>query len=325
MRHLSLVHAIAVLALLFAHPQLEAAENGGYPTKPIRLIIPFPPGGGNDVIGRMIAIQLSPRLGKTVVVDNRGGGGGVLGSNIAAQAIPDGYTVLLVSATFTVTPWLYKLPYDPAKAFTPVALIANSPNLLAVNASIPVNSVRELISLAQAKPGELRYASGGVGSNPHLSAALFGSLTKTKLTHVPFRGTGPMIVSVVGGETQMCIGPLVALLPHVRANRVKALGTGGAARSAVLPQVPTIDEAGVAGYESSNWWGIVAPAGTPSAAIARLHAEIADILRTDETRQAFAMQGAEAMNISAAEFQKRIVAETARWGAVVKELGLQRD
>jgi tripartite-type tricarboxylate transporter receptor subunit TctC len=236
-----------------------AAEQNSYPTRPVRLIVPFPPGGGNDVIARMIATQLSPRLGKHVVVDNLGGGGGVLGTSIAAQAVPDGYTLLLVSATYTVTPWLYRLPYDPEKAFTPVALIASSPNLLTVTAALPASSVKDLISLAKSQPGGLRYASGGVGSNPHLSAALFGSLTKTKLAHVPFRGTGPMVVSVVSGETQMCFGPIVALLPHVRANRLKALGTGGSVRSALLPQMPTIAEGGVPGYESSNWWGIVAP------------------------------------------------------------------
>jgi len=312
---------IAFVVLLAAIAPTALAQS--YPTKPIRMIIPFAPGGGNDVVGRRIAAQLSERLGKQVVADNRAGGAGVIGTEIAANSQPDGYTLLVISATYTVTPLLYKLPYDPVKSFVPVTMMAASPNLLAVHRSLPVKSVKELIALAKAKPGELTYATAGAGSNSHLSGALFSSLAHINIVPVAFRGGGSQMISVVAGETQMAIGPMVSMLPHATSGRLKILGIGSTKRSAVLPDVPTIAEAGVPGYESGNWWGIMAPAGTSSDIANKLYTEVSAILSSAESRKWFASQGAEPVNIAPDKFGKLIMAEMHKWQKVIKEFNIR--
>ncbi|MFL5064938.1 MAG: tripartite tricarboxylate transporter substrate binding protein, partial [Xanthobacteraceae bacterium] len=249
--------------LLLALATAVAAQD--YPTKPVRLIIPFPPGGSNDVVGRMIATHLGEHLGKQVVVDNRSGAGGVIGTEIAANAAPDGYTLLIISSAHAYNPWLYKLSYDPIKSFTPIGILASGPNVLAISPSLPVNSVKELVALAKQKPGDLQYASAGVGTFQHLGAELFKLEAGVDMLHVPFKGGGPAMIDVMGGHTKLVFSSLVQTTPHLKSGKLKALGTGGSKRSTVLPDVPTIAEAGVPGYEAVNWWGMVAPAGTPQA------------------------------------------------------------
>lgn len=317
---LGLLGAFAVLLALAAP---AAAQD--YPTKPVRLIIPFPPGGSNDVVARMVATQLGERLGKQVVVDNRGGAGGVLGTEVAANSAPDGYTILVISLAYTVNPWLYKLKYDPLKSFVPVAMLASGANVLTVHPSVPVNSVKELIALAKQKPGELNYASAGSGSFQHLGSELFKMMAGVDIVHVPFKGGGPSMIDVVGGHSQMLLGSLVQIIPHIRSGKLKALGVGGAKRTALLPDVPTIAEAGVPGYEMANWWGIVAPTGTPQPIVDKLAKEIAVVLSSPETQKQFAADGAEVVQKTQAEFAQHIEAELGKWQRVVKEAGIKRE
>ena len=307
---------------------LALATSAGaqeYPTKPVRLIIPFPPGGSNDVVGRLIATKLSERLGKQVVVDNRGGAGGVIGTEVTANAAPDGYTLGMISIAHAVNPWLYKLSYDPIKSFSPVAVLATGPNVLAINPSLGVNSVKELIALAKSKPGEIQYASAGVGSFQHLGGELFKLEAKVDMLHVPFKGGGPAMVDVIGGHTKLLFSSLVQTTPHLKSGKLKALGTGGKTRSSVLPDVPTIAEAGVPGYEATNWWGIVAPAGTPQSIIAKLHKEIAAVQESPEVIQQFARQGAAILQMTTPDFTTFIQSEMTKWGRVVKEGKLKKE
>ena len=310
-----------MLLALFA----ACAAAQSYPGKPLRFIIPFPPGGSNDIVARMVATQLGERLGKPVVVENHGGAGGIIGTEIAAKSAPDGYTLLLISVAFAFNSSIYKLNYDPATAFAPVALLGSGPVVLAVTAGLPVQSVSELLALAREKPGQLNYASAGVGSFQHLAAALFKLQSGADIVHVPFRGGGPALMDVVAGNTQIAIGALVQMLPQIRTGRLKALGVGSGQRAAVLPEVPTIAESGVPGYEATNWWGVVGPAGTPPAILDRLHSEISAILNSAETKKRFETEGAEAMRMSADEFGRLIAAETAKWARVVKDSGIKAE
>jgi tripartite-type tricarboxylate transporter receptor subunit TctC len=317
-----------IVRLLFA--LLAAAASAGaaaqaYPARPVRLIIPFPPGGSNDIVGRMIAAQLSERLGTQVIPDNHGGAGGMIGTELASKAAPDGYTILLISIAYAFNSSIYKLPYDPATAFTPVSMLGTGPVVLAVTSKLPVNSVKELLALAKEKPGQLYYASAGVGSFQHLASALFKMQSGVDIVHVPFKGGGPAMVDVIAGNTQIAIGSLIQILPQIRSGRLKALGVGSSRRVAVLPDVPTIAEAGVPGYEASNWWGILAPAGTPAAIVERLHKELAVIVASAETKKRFEAEGAEAVQMSTGEFGKFIAAETAKWAKVVKEAGIRAE
>jgi tripartite-type tricarboxylate transporter receptor subunit TctC len=314
--------------LLLALTAVAAAQDAAkdYPNKPVRLIIPFPPGGSNDVVGRLIATHLSERLGKQVVVDNRGAGaGGVVGSEVAANAPHDGYTLLIISIAHAVNPWLYKLPYDPLKAFTPVAILASGPNVLVVNPGLPVNSVPELLAMAKEKPGQLQYASAGVGSFQHLGGELFKLMAGVNILHVPFKGGGPAMIDVIGGHTKVMFSSLVQTTPHIRSGKLRALGTGGLTRNPVLPDVPTIAEAGVPGYEALNWWGIVAPAGTPPEIVAKLHAAITEVQNSDEVKKQFATEGAQAVQMSSAEFAGYIEKEMKKWERVVKEGGIKAE
>jgi tripartite-type tricarboxylate transporter receptor subunit TctC len=310
----SMLLKVAALVLALAAP--AAADD--YPAKPVRLIIPFPPGGSNDVVGRMIATQLGERLGKQVVVDNRAGAGGVIGTEIAAKAPPDGYTLLVVSIAHAVNPWLYKLNYDPIKAFAPVAILATGPNVLAVNPSLPVNSVKELVALAKAKPGELQYASAGVGSFQHLGGELFKLTAGVDILHVPFKGGGPAMIDVIGGHTKIVFSSLVQTTPHIRSGKLKALATGGLERNPILPDVPTVKEAGVPDYEAVNWWGIVAPAGTPATIIEKLRTEIAAVQNSAETQRQFVNEGAAVIQMTLPQFAAFMQGELDKWGRVVK-------
>jgi tripartite-type tricarboxylate transporter receptor subunit TctC len=282
-----------------------------YPTKPVRLIIPFPPGGSNEHLGE--------GLGKQVIVDNRGGAGGVIGTDVAAKAAPDGYTVLVISLAHAVNPWLYKLPYDPIKAFTPVGVMAKGPNVLSVNPDFPVKSVKELIALAKQKPGDIQYASAGVGSFQHLGAELFKLQAGIDMLHIPFKGGGPAMIDVMGGHTKVIFSSLVQTTPHIKSGKLRPLGVGGTQRSKVLPDVPTIAEAGVPGYAAENWWGLVVPADTPAPIVARLHKELTAAQNNVEVQKYFDREGATIVKMSSTEFGGFMQSEMNKWGRVVKE------
>ncbi len=300
-----------------------AARADDYPTRSIRLIIPFPPGGSNDVVGRIIANQLGQKLGQTVFVDNRAGAGGVVGSDLAAKATPDGYTLLVVSIAHAVNPWLYKLPYDPLKDFVPVAIIATGTNVLTVNPKVPVQSVKELVELAKQKPGVLNYASAGIGSFQHLSGELFKLKAGVNIQHVPYKGGGPSMLAVIAGEGQVMFSSIVQTVPSIKSDQLRALATGGDKRSPILPDLPTIAEAGVPGYVATNWWGIIAPAGTPQPIVDKVHDAIEDVLTSAETKKYLDNEGAGPVPMSSADFGTFIVSETEKWGPVVKQAGMK--
>ncbi len=311
------VRLLAAFALALA--ALAPAGAQDYPNRPVRLIIPFPPGGSNDVVGRLVANQLSEKLGHKVFVDNRGGAGGVLGTEAAAHAAPDGYTLLVVSIAHAVNPALYKLSYDPIKSFAPVSIMATGPNVLVVNPTLPAKTVQELLALVKAKPGSVDYASAGVGSFQHLGGELFKLVAGVNLQHVPYKGGGPAMQDVIAGHVKVMFSSLVQTTPFIQSGQLRPLGVGGAKRNPVLPDVPTIQEAGVPGYVADNWWGIVAPAGTPQPIVDKLYKDIQDVLKSPELTAAFAREGAAAVTMTTAEFGKYMEAEMTKWGRVVKE------
>jgi len=311
----------ALLLAVFSSVALAQA----YPAKPVRLIIPFPPGGSNDVVGRAIGQQLGERLGQGVVIDNRGGAGGIIGTDAAAKAAPDGYTLLLISTAFPTSIAFNRLPHDAMKSFAPVAMLGSGPALLVVPAASPVNSVRDLLNLLKQKPGELNAAAAGIGSFQHMATELFRLQSKTDFVIVQYKGGGPALTDVIAGQVQMNLGSLVQMMPHVRSGKLKALGVSGAKRNPALPEVPTIAEAGMPGFEVSNWWGILAPAGTPAAVLERLHRELTAIQDSPETRKRFELEGAEIVRMSPAEFAAFVDQETVKWTRVVKEAGIKPE
>jgi tripartite-type tricarboxylate transporter receptor subunit TctC len=301
------------------------AQTSPYPSKPVRLIIPFPPGGSNDVVGRMIAAQLSQKLEKPVVVENVGGAGGLIGTEMAAKAAPDGYTLLLISVAFAFNPSMYKLSYDPASAFAPVAMLGAGPVVIAVTSKLPAGNLRELLAMAREKPGSLNYATAGVGSFQHHASELFKQQAGIDMVHVPFKGGGPAMMDVIAGNTQVAIGSLVQMLPQIKGGKLKAIGVGSAQRIPALPETPTISEAGLPGYEVTNWWGIAVPAGTPRAVIERLHRDLSAIVASAETKKRFEAEGADAVQMTPEEFGRFIAQESAKWARVVKEAGIRPE
>jgi tripartite-type tricarboxylate transporter receptor subunit TctC len=304
---------------------LTTAAAAQYPTKPVRLIIPFPPGGSNDVVGRLFANELGKRLGRQIIVDNRSGAGGVIGTEQASHAPKDGYTLLMISIAHAVNPHLYNLKgrYDPIKSFTPVAMLASGPNVLVVNPGLPAKSVKELIALAKKEPGKVGWASAGVGSFQFLGGSLFELQAGVKFLHVPFKGGGPAMIDVIAGHNKVMFSSLVQTTPQINSGKLRALGVGGTQRNPILPNVPTIAEAGVPGYEAVNWWGIVAPAGVPQAVVDRLRKDIQAVQESKTVAAELAKQGADIMKMSQAEFTKYVAAEMAKWGKVVKESGMK--
>ena len=305
-----------VLALTASAPAQE------FPSKQIRIIVPFAPGGLNDLVGRMLAQHLTERFGRQVIVENRTGAGGVVGTELVANSPKDGHTLLVVSIAHAVNPWLYKLNYDPSKSFTPIAPILSSQNALAVNLDLPAKSLKEFLALAKQQPGKIQYASGGVGGSLHLAMELFKITAGVDLLHVPFRGAGPAVIDVVGGHTKAINATISTLSPHIRGGKLRAIGVSGTKRSAVLPDVPTIEEGGVPGYDAGNWIGIAAPAGTPDAIVARLHKEISGMLDLPEIQKQIASDGSEIIRMSPAAFAKYMDDEMAKWGKVVKTAGI---
>ena len=314
----------ALLALVLAALS-GVAFSQGYPNKPVRLIIPFPPGGSNDVVGRAIGQQLGERLGQGVVIDNRGGAGGIIGTEQAAKSPADGYTLLLISVAFPTSIAFNRLPQDIMKSFDPVAMLGSGPALLVVPANSPASSVGELLSLARQKPGELNAAAAGIGSFQHMATELFRLQSKTNFVIVQYKGGGPALTDTIAGQVQFNLGSLVQMMPHVRSGKLKALGVSGAKRNAAMPEVPTIAEAGVPGFEVSNWWGILSPAGTPPPVLDRLYKEINVILDSPETRKRFELEGADVIRMKPAEMTSFVAKETERWTRVVKEAGIKPE
>jgi tripartite-type tricarboxylate transporter receptor subunit TctC len=314
-----IVAAGVVMAMLALVNPAAAAED--YPARPVRLIIPFPAGGSNDVVGRLVATYLGERFGRHLVVDNRSGAGGVIGTEAVAKSPPDGYTLLLISMAHAV----YKLSYDPIRDFAPVALLAEGTNVLVVHPSVPANSVREFIALAREKPGDLDYASAGIGTFQHLGGELFKLMAGVDMVHVPFRGGGPSMLSVVGGHTKVTFPSLAQTVPYIKSGTLRALGVGARTRIAVLPDVPTIAEAGVPGYEAINWWGIVAPAGTPRAIVERLNGEIAAVQKSIEAQKQLASEGATPVPMTPDAFGGFMTSEMDKWGKVVKQGGIKAE
>lgn len=319
------VRALLRVTALCAFAVAGASAAQDYPTKPIRMIIPFPPGGGSDVTGRVVAMALSERLGRQVVVDNRAGAGGIIGTELAANATRDGYTLLVVSLAHVISPWLYDLKgrYDPIKSFAPVAIMAASPVVLVAHPGVPAKSVADLVAFARKYPGKLQYASAGMGSVTHLAAELFKYSAKVEMLHVPYKGAGPAMVDVVAGHVNLVFGGLLATVPHVRAGRLRALGVGSLQRNPILPDVPSIAEAGVPDYETVNWFGLVVPAGTPASIIERLSREVAAVQDLPEVRKQLDGDGATVLRMTPAQFGAYMVADMEKWGRVVKGSGIK--
>ncbi len=322
MRVMLTMIATMIAALLSA----AAVAQQSYPSKPVRLIIPFPPGGSNDVVGRMFGQQLGDRLGQSVVIENRGGAGGTIGTDAAAKAPADGYTLLLVSIAYSFSPAMYKaLPYDPAKAFTPVAPIGAGPAVLVVHPEVPIKTVKDLIVFAQGKPDALRIASAGIGSFQHLAGELFRLQGKAQMLHIPYKGGGPAMTDVLGGHAEVMMGSLIQTIQHVRTGKLRALGVTGLKRNQALPEVPTIAEAALPDYDATNWWGVVAPTGTAQAIVARLHGDITAIVSSPETRKRLETEGAEPLQMSSPDFGRFIQSETTKWSRVVIEAGMKGE
>jgi tripartite-type tricarboxylate transporter receptor subunit TctC len=298
-----------------------------YPTKPIRLVVPFPPGGATDILARAVAQKLTDKWGQPVVVDNRPGAGGNIGSELVAKAAPDGYTLEMGTVgTHAINASLYaKMPYDHVKDFAPVILVAGVPNVLEVNPSLPVNTVQELIAYAKANPGKLNFASSGNGTSIHLAGELFKVMAGVQMTHIPYKGSGPALQDLIGGQVQLMFDNLPPSLPQIKAGKLRALAVTSSTRSPALPDTPTIAESGLPGYEASSWFGVLAPAGTPPAIIAKLNAEIAAWLATPEAKEKMVALGANIGGGSPEDFAKHIAAETAKWQKVVKESGAKVD
>jgi len=295
-----------------------------YPTKPIRLIVPFPPGGSNDIIGRYLANHLSERFGKQVVIDNRGGAGGLIGTETAANAVADGHTLLMISVAYTMNAAIYKLPYDSAKSFARVAQLGTGPAVLAMYPGLPVNSVKEFMALAKAKPNTLVYATAGIGSFQHFASELFRTSAGLSMVHVPYKGGGPAMIDTIAGQAHISIGSLIQFLPHFRSGKLKALGTGGAKRTAVLPDVPAIAE-DLPGYEANNWWGILAPAATQPAIVRKLNVEINRVMQLPETQKRFASEGADPVSGTPDDFSRLITTEMVKWAKVAKTANIKAD
>ena len=314
-----------LLALFVVLLPVSAPAADSYPVKPIRLIISFAPGGSTDIVGRLIATKLSERLGKQVVPENRGGGGGTIGAELVAKSDPDGYTLLFTSSAIATNPLLFKVPYDPAKSFIPVAKIGSGPAVLAVHPGVPANSVRELIDLAKKQPGKLVCGAAGVGSFVHMSSELFKMMAGIDFKIVQFKGGGPAMIDVMGGHSQILTGTLTMTMPNIKSGKLKALGYAAASRTKLMPDMPTVAESGLPGYEAAIWWGIYAPAGTPKEVVDKLYKEIAAVMNSDDMKQTFEKQGSEIDVLDSAGFTKFMEAETAKWEKVVKAGNIRQE
>ena len=312
-----LPNALIAVFLLVA---TGAASAQQYPTRPIRLIVPFAPGGGNDIVGRILAEALTPALGQTVIVENRAGAGSVLGVDLASKATPDGYTMLMANIALAFNAALYrKLPYDAVRDFAPVTLLAEQPNILVGHPSLAANSLKEFMALARAAPGKFTYGSAGTGSGTHLAMELLLLGNKLQLVHVPYKGTGPAVVGVLSNEVSTLLSTFASALPHVKAGRLRSFGVTRAKRSAALPEAPTVAESGIPGYEYTTWYGLVVPTGTPRAVIDKLHTATVALLNTPEVRRRYAGQGLEVTPSAPQALVDKLRSDIDKWGKVVRE------
>ena len=314
--------ALAALALFSTH-----AEADAYPSKPIRFVVAFPPGGGTDIIARSIAQKLAERLAQQVVVDNRPGAGGNIGTDIVAKSAPDGYTMLMGSAgPLAINASLFAtMPFDPVRDLAPVTLAASTPNVLVVHPSLKVQTVKELIALARARPGAINFGSSGHGTPAHLAGELFGSMAGVKLVHVPYKGAAPALSDLLGGQVQIMFSTMPPALPHVRDGKLRALAVTSAKRSPAMPELPTVDEAALPGFEANTWHGVVLPAGAQAAIVERLNREIVAILHLPDVVERLSNQGAEAVGSTPEEFAAYIRSETVKWAKVVRDSGAKAE
>jgi tripartite-type tricarboxylate transporter receptor subunit TctC len=315
------------VALVLACVQPLACAQAPYPSRPVRIVAPSAAGSAADTVARVIAPLLSERIGQPVVVDTRPGAATIAGTEAVAKAVPDGHTLLIALPALAINPSIYKsLPYDALRDFTAITQAVNQPNLFVVHPSLPARSVRELITLAKARPGELVYASAGVGASSHLTIALFLVMTGTSMLHVPYKGPGPGLIDLMAGRVTLAATSTIASLPYVRNGRLRALAVTTAKRVASLPDIPTVAESGMApGYESVSWFGLVAPAGTPGEVVSRLHKEAVAILRAQDVTERFAREGAEVVANSPEEFDRYIRAEAIKWAKIIKSAGIKPE
>ncbi len=326
-RNLSqLIKPFLMAAVLVSSPLVVNAQSD-YPNKPIRLIVAFPAGGSTDIVGRIVAQKLSERLGQAIVVENRGGAGGTIGTDAAAKAAPDGYTLTLgTTSTMAVAPGAYsKLGYDSVKSFSPISLVAVTPYLLVVNPEIPAKSLAELITLAKSQPGKLNFASAGNGSTTQLAMEMLNDVTGMKMTHVPYKGNAEADLAILSNQVQVLFGSMPALLQHAKQNKLRALAVGTAKRSPALPEIPTVAELGYPGFEAALWLGVLAPAGTPKPIIDRLNKELVAIAATPDFKAAMDKNGADATSNSPEQFASLIQNEVSKYGAITKKLGIKLD
>jgi tripartite-type tricarboxylate transporter receptor subunit TctC len=326
-RHHPVPLACAALACALALPLVAHAQALQYPTKPIRIIVGFAPGGATDLTARLVGQQLTESWKQPVLVENRPGASGMIGAELVARAAPDGYTLIMATQTsHAVAPSLYrKIAYDPVKDFAPITVAASSPLLLVVHPSMPVRTVKELVSLAKARPGELSFASGGIGTSPHMAAELLNSMAGTKIVHIPYKGEAPGLADVLGGQVPMMFSNVPTSLPHVKSGKLRALAVSGAKRSSLAPEFPTVAESGLTGFEVLTWFGMFAPAATPRDIVAKLNAEIVRALNAPDVRAKIAAQGLEIVANTPEQFAAYQQSEIVKWAKVVKESGARAD
>jgi tripartite-type tricarboxylate transporter receptor subunit TctC len=317
---------IVVATIIASGWVAPASAQQPYPVKPIRIISPFAPGGGNDALCRTIAPKLAENVKQQVIVDNRPGANGIVGTELAARSAPDGYTIVLIPSGHAVNASLHrKLPYDSIKDFTPITLVGSSPLVVAVHPSLPVKNIKELVAFAKARPEQLTFGSAGVGSSGHLAGALFETITATKMVHVPYKGMGLVVSDLMGGQVSLTFGTSLSVVPHVRSGRLRALAITGAQRSPALPELPTVAESGVPGYEASLWYGFVGPARLPQEIVRRLNSEIVSVLGMPDVRERLASQGVDPQPSTPEAFARLLVSDLERWAKVVQRAGVRAE
>ena len=317
--------SIATIATLTAVVAAGACAQD-YPNKPVRIVVPFAPGGGTDLSARIVAQKLTESLGANFVVDNRPGAAGIVGTEAVAKSKPDGYALLVVSSSHAMNPAMYsKLPYDTARDFVPVSLLLSGPTLVVAHPSLPAKNARELIALAKARPGVLTFASAGHGTPPHMAGELFKSLAKIDILHIPYKGNGPAYTDLMAGQVSLMFPNIATSLPYVKTGRMRAIGVGSKQRSQIAPEIPTVHESGLPGYEMGSWFGLLAPAGTPAAVITRLQQEITKIFKMSDVREKLFAQGVEPVGSTPQEFASFLQNETTVWAKVIKSSGLKPE
>ena len=320
-----LARALALCIAAAGTAMAQTPDASRFPAKPIRMIVPFPPSGSNDILGRFIAQKMTERLSQQMVVDNRPGADGIIGTEVASRAPADGHTLLVVSTTYTMNPAIHKLPYDPVKSLMPIAQIASGANVIATHPAFPAKTAKDLIALAKAKPGHIRYATSGIGGFNHFGGELFNAMAGVKLGHIPYKGGGPSMIDVMSGQVEVLFGTLIQTLPHVRTGKLKAIGVGSLKRVAVVPDVPTLSESGLPGYECTVWWGVLGPAGIPGPIVTRLNSEINAILGEPEMAKRLQTEAADPVIGPPEAFGKLIASEMVKWARIAKQAAIRAE